>query len=106
MTPHWIEVSTTVGQESDAQRIASILVEERLAACVHVGAITSTYWWHGKVEVGAEWNCRIKTTMGRLEDLAARIKALHAYETPELIVLPIVTGDPRYLEWLEAAVHS
>jgi periplasmic divalent cation tolerance protein len=100
------QVTTTVATQADAERIAAALVDERLAACVQVaGPIASTYRWRGAVERSAEWYCHCKTTRARYPALEARIRALHPYETPEIIALPIVAALPAYLDWIEDCVR-
>jgi periplasmic divalent cation tolerance protein len=94
-------ILTTVPAGDDGERIARALVEERLAACVNVLApMTSIYRWRGAVEEGSEQQVVIKTTRGRIAAVCARVTALHAYELPELIVLPVVDGGSSYLEWV------
>jgi len=101
----YVEVTTTTETEQDARRIATAVVQGRLAACAQVaGPITSTYWWDGEVQTAEEWRCQIKTTRGRLEELTQTILALHPYDTPEIIALPIVAGSEAYLSWLEEEV--
>jgi periplasmic divalent cation tolerance protein len=98
----FVQVTTTFPDERTAQRIASRAVEERLAACAQVqGPISSTYRWKGDVEQEQEWYCHLKTTLDRLPHLQARIRELHPYETPEIIALPILWGERRYLDWVE-----
>ncbi|MGH7631289.1 MAG: divalent-cation tolerance protein CutA [Gemmatimonadales bacterium] len=100
------QVTTTVATREDADRIAAALVEERLAACVQVaGPIASTYRWQGAVERAAEWYCHCKTTRARYPALEARLRALHPYQTPEIIAVPIVAGLPAYLAWIEDSVR-
>ena len=87
-----------------ASRVAHALVDERLAACVQaVPGVTSTYRWHGAVQVDTETLLLIKTTRVRFDALARRVAELHPYDTPELLVLEVVDGTPDYLAWLEAA---
>jgi periplasmic divalent cation tolerance protein len=82
-------------------------VEERWAACGQVqGPIESTYHWEGRVERASEWYCHLKTTRASAPGLGARIRQLHPYDTPEIIVLPVVDGDPDYLRWIEASVAA
>jgi periplasmic divalent cation tolerance protein len=96
-----VVVLTTVGSGTDAPAIASILVHERLAACVNVlGGMESTYRWNGRVEAERERQMIIKTTADRVPALQARIGELHPYELPEFIVLPVVGGSERYLFWI------
>lgn len=84
-----------------AARIAHVLVEERLAACVNrMPGITSTYRWEGKVHEDNEVLLLIKTTRERFATLRTRLAELHPYEVPELIALEIADGLPAYLNWL------
>jgi periplasmic divalent cation tolerance protein len=100
------QVTTTVDSRASADRIARTLVEERLAACAQVvGPVHSTYWWQGRVESADEWYCHLKTTLARLPELQARLRALHPYDVPELIALPIAAGLPAYLAWIEESVR-
>ena len=92
---------TTTETEEEARRIARALVERRLAGCVQVlGPITSTYRWEGEVETAQEWLCLIKSRRDLYPELETAIRELHAYEVPEILALPVVEGDRRYLEWL------
>lgn len=100
------QVATTLPDRAAAERLATALVEERLAACVHVvGPVASTYRWHDAVERAEEWACHCKTTAAAAPGLIARIRAGHPYELPEILVLPVVDGDPAYLRWIEASVR-
>jgi periplasmic divalent cation tolerance protein len=97
-------VLTTCPDEMVAERIARLLVEEDLAACVNEFAITaSTFRWHGEVERAAEVQLVIKTVRARLATLSARIGALHPYELPELIVVDAAAGSAGYLAWVRAS---
>ena len=98
----YIQVSTTVEKKEDADRIAKILVETRVAACVQViGPIRSTYWWKGKVEEASEWLCVMKTREELYSDLEASLKAVHPYEVPESVAVPLTKGSEGYLRWIE-----
>ncbi len=84
-----------------AKRIAHMLVEEYLAACVNLGQPgLSMYMWEGKLEGAEEVSLTIKTTRGRLPALVARLKDLHPYEVPEIVVLPVLGGLASYMEWV------
>ena len=103
MINEYIQVFTTVEKKEDADRMASIVVNQRVAACAQVvGPIRSTYWWKGKVEETEEWLFMMKTRRDLFSTLEKEIKALHPYEVPEIIALPIVAGSASYLEWIEA----
>ncbi len=99
----FIQVLTTAGSRDEAQRLADVLVSERLAACVQVlGPISSTYWWQGRRETAEEWQCVAKTQSQLYAEVEAAIKAHHSYTTPEILALPILSGHAAYLAWLEA----
>jgi len=94
-------VSTTTPDEPLAARIAAAAVDARLAACAQVhGPLRSTFRWDGAVEQATEWCCQLKTTRAAYPALAALIRALHPYELPEIIAIPIVEGHPPYLAWI------
>ena len=97
-----IQISTTTETKEQAQKIATYLVEKKLAACVQIsGPIESTYRWKDKVETSSEWLCLIKTRENLFEKIEAAIKRLHSYETPEIIAVPIIKGSREYLNWLD-----
>ena len=96
-----VVVLSTAGSADEAERIATALVEERLAACVNlVPGLTSIYRWQGAVERASEILLVIKTRRARVTALVARLTALHGYDVPEAIVLPIDGGGKPYLAWL------
>lgn len=85
--------------------IARALVEAKLAACVNiVPAIRSVYRWEGKVEDDEESLLIVKTTAGALPTLIEAVKAIHPYDTFELITMNIDAGNDPYLEWIENSV--
>jgi periplasmic divalent cation tolerance protein len=92
---------TTLPVDHDAAALAQALVEEKLAACVNIlPAMQSVYRWKGAVERAEERQLVIKTTGSRLSALEARIRALHPYDVPEFLVLPVHSGSDDYLSWL------
>lgn len=94
-------VLTTAPNDERAETWARTLVEERLAACVHVhGAMISFYRWKGVVERDAERQVVIKTTSERVAALRARLGELHSYELPEFVVLTVDDGSSEYLKWV------
>ena len=96
-----ILVLCTCPDESVAVRIATALVEERLAACVNrFPGVASTYRWKGEVHHDSEHLLLIKTTIERFDALRERIVALHPYELPEVIAVDVARGLPPYLEWI------
>lgn len=85
-----------------AQRIATALVDEELAACVNiVDRVQSVYRWRGGVERDTESLMIVKTTAARYAAVEKRVLALHPYELPEIIAVPIAAGLQGYLDWLE-----
>jgi periplasmic divalent cation tolerance protein len=97
---------STVDTRSAAETLARTLVERRLAACVNViDGVVSTYRWQGEVSVDSEFLLVIKTHAERYDDLCLAIRELHQYDQPELIALPVVAGDPGYLDWLRESVE-
>ena len=94
----------TCPDADSARRIAEALVAERLAACVNqLPGIASTYRWQGKVTTDTEHLLLIKTTAARFEALRTRLLALHPYELPELIAVPVKHAHPPYLAWVREA---
>jgi periplasmic divalent cation tolerance protein len=103
---NYVQVVTTVAGREEAGRIARMLVELRLAACVQVmGPITSTYRWQGQIETAEEWQCCAKTRSDLGEEVIATIRHAHSYEVPEILILPILGGSDSYWAWLEQAVR-
>ena len=93
--------------ESVALDIARVLVKEGLAACVNrLSPVTSIYQWQGQICEQPEQLLLIKTTPARYEALEMRLKALHPYEIPEIIAIPVVTGSSQYLAWLATATEA
>ncbi len=93
----------TCPDTTSAARIATALVEERLAACVNrLPGVASTYRWQGRIEQADEVLLLIKTTAERLPALRQRLPQLHPYELPELVVVEAAGGLPAYLDWVPA----
>lgn len=95
-------VMTTVGDAEAGQRLAAELVAQRLAACVQMLPIQSTYHWKGAVQRDAEILLLVKTKTALYPEVEAFIRAAHSYETPEIILVPITAGSAGYLQWLGA----
>jgi periplasmic divalent cation tolerance protein len=98
-----IVVLVTAPGADEAARIARAVVEDRLAACGNVvPGLRSIYRWKGAVQEDAEALLVLKTTRDRFEALRARVLALHPYEVPEVIALPVEAGSAPYLAWISA----
>lgn len=96
-----VVVLSTFPTPDKAAEIARILVEEQLCACVNlVPQVRSIYRWQGAVSDETETLAIIKTTQERYDALAARLIALHPYEVPEMIAVPLVGGHAPYLAWV------
>ena len=94
-------ILTTVPVGERGEQIAKALVEERLAACVNLLApMISFYRWKGTVERDTEQQLVIKTTRDRVDAVRLRVAALHSYELPEFVVLPVSDGSTGYLDWV------
>jgi periplasmic divalent cation tolerance protein len=95
-------VITTLPDADSAAKVASSLVERRLAACVNIlQAGTSVYEWEGEIHQDPEHVLLIKTSEARYGRLQTALMELHPYELPEIIAVPIIQGLPRYLHWIE-----
>lgn len=99
----WI-VWSSVPDQNVAGQIADRLVTEGLAACVHVTPVgTSVYAWNGVVQRDSEHLLMIKTHQDRYAQVASVVRAMHPYELPEIIAVPVVQGLPGYLAWVRSA---
>mgnify|MGYP002382315928 FL=1 len=98
---------TTAPDLTVAERLAAMLVEARLAACVHIMPLgTSVYRWQGAVERAAEHSLLIKSTYEHFHQIEATLRAHHPYEIPEIICQTIDAGSPGYLQWLDDSVQT
>ena len=99
-------VLVTCGKLAEARKIARAVVDQRLAACVNLSTspVESIYGWKGKVEVAREYLLIMKTAKGQLAELEKLVAKHHSYEAPEFMVLPVVGGSRKYLNWLAESV--
>jgi periplasmic divalent cation tolerance protein len=96
-----IVVLITAPNSEEAIRLADMLVGAHLAACVQIlPEMESVYRWQGKIERQPEILLIAKTIRSRFDELEREIRALHSYDTPEIVALPIVAGSAPYLDWL------
>ena len=103
--PAAVMVLTTLPADADGAAFARTLVEERLAACVNVlPVMTSVYRWKGGIEQDREQQVVIKTVAARVDALEARVRALHPYDVPEFLVIPVREGSADYLAWVAESV--
>lgn len=107
MNPTAIVVFITAASQDEAAAIADMLVEVKLAACVQIlPQINSVYRWQGKVERSPEVLLLAKTEMKRFAELERRVRAMHSYDTPEIVAVPCVAISLPYLEWLTNSIDS
>jgi periplasmic divalent cation tolerance protein len=100
-----IVVLMTAGSREEAARLAEMLVGSRLAACVQImPEMESVYHWQGQIERAPEILLLAKTTPENFAELEREVRALHSYETPEIVALPLTDASAPYLEWLTANV--
>jgi periplasmic divalent cation tolerance protein len=93
-------VVTTVDSEAKAEGIAQEMIDRRLAACVQISPVRSFYVWNGRTEDAREFRLDMKICAGNYDALEAAIKAMHPYETPEILRIDIAGGYGPYLDWL------
>jgi periplasmic divalent cation tolerance protein len=94
-------VTTTVDARSVADLLAAMAVTGGLAACAQVsGPVHSTYRWQGQVETAEEWLVQFKTAADRAAALVAQLRGAHPYEVPEVVVTPVIDGNPDYVAWV------
>jgi periplasmic divalent cation tolerance protein len=101
-----IVILVTAGNKKEAKKIASVLIGEKLAACVNIiGGVDSLFRWQGKIDSAKEVLLVIKTRKPLMGKLIKKVKSLHSYEVPEIIALPIIGGDKKYLSWLNESTN-
>ena len=95
-----IAVLTTIDSEEDAQRIATALVERKLAACVQISRIDSVYTWEGEVQRSPELRLLVKTTDEGYAAVENAIRELHPYDLPAIFALPVEHAYAPFAEWI------
>jgi len=104
-TPSHIVVFITTGTGAEAQQIATILLEQRQAACINiVPRVASRFWWENRLDDAEESLLIIKTKAARLTDIIRLVRENHSNTVPEIIAMPIIGGNPDYLAWLDREV--
>ena len=101
----FVVVMCTAPPESSG-KLARSVVEERLASCVNITQVRSTFLWKDELKEEAKDLLIMKTATEKAEALAARIISLHPYDLPEIVVLPVIGGDEGYLDWISETVGS
>ena len=98
-------ILSTASTHDEASRIAESLVAEELAACVQLSPIESWYRWEGRIEHQPETRLHIKTMAHLADQVEARIRAMHSYAVPEIVILPLGDGSADYLGWIAASTR-
>jgi len=102
-----VVVLVTVSNREEAERISLDLLDEKPIACANIiGPVHSLFRWAGKVEKAKEWVVLMKSRSDLFENLSERVKALHSYEVPEIIAVPIEKGSSAYLKWVDSSLKS
>ena len=102
----YVIVMVTTASKQEAEKIAQRLLDKRLIACANiVGPVSSLFYWSGKMERTEEYLIFMKSRRNAFEKLEETVKALHSYEVPEILVLPIVEGSKAYLRWLGSCLE-
>ena len=98
-------VLVTASADEESQLIAAVLIEQRKAACVNIiPGISSVFRWNNSIGQEGESLLVIKTRQSLVEEVIRLVKEVHSYDVPEIIALPIIAGNPDYLEWVGAKV--
>lgn len=101
-----VVILVTASSRRECRKIASRLIDEKLAACVNIAEpVQSVYRWEGKVEQSREYLMFIKTNRDLFPLVEAEISQIHSYHTPEIICLPIIDGSRNYLQWINDSVR-
>ncbi len=100
MSYRYYVVFVTAENQQEAQKISEAILNKKLAACINSFEVTSQYWWENKLHKHPETMLIIKTVKDKFSELMKVIKENHSYSVPEIIALPIVKGNPKYLLWL------
>jgi periplasmic divalent cation tolerance protein len=102
---NYIAVFITARDTEESQKIASVLLKRRQAACINiVPEVTSHFWWQDKLDSAQESLLVVKTKDTLLPDIIKSVKKIHSYSVPEIIALPIVGGSQEYLDWIDSEI--
>ncbi len=93
ISANYCAILVSASSQSEAAKIATVLVESQLAACVSLVPVTSIYTWKRKLHQEQEWQLLIKTELSLFAAVAAKIQELHSYEVPEIVAIPLVAGS-------------
>ena len=96
-----VVIFITTGTDEEANRLAEVLLKQRKAACVNiVSGVRARFWWEGHLDSDQESLLIVKAKASLLDEIVALVKEVHTYDVPEVIALPIIGGNPDYLDWI------
>ena len=96
-----VVIFITTGTDEEAHKVAKVLLKNRHAACVNiVPALNSLFWWNDTLDSVQENLLIVKSKASLLSEIVRLVKEVHSYETPEIVALPIIGGNPDYLDWI------
>lgn len=106
MVTNFIIILVTTKDKVEAEKISKILLDEKFIACANIiSPIASCFSWNGKIDSAEECLVVMKSRADLFEALAARVRALHSYEVPEVLALPVVEGSEAYLSWMGSVLR-
>ena len=91
----------TTKNEEEAKRISRVLLERKKAACVNILDADSHFWWEGNIESAHESLLIVKSKASLLSEIIDLVRTAHSYDVPEIIALPVISGNQDYLDWID-----
>ncbi|TET95376.1 MAG: divalent-cation tolerance protein CutA [Desulfobacteraceae bacterium] len=102
-----VVIFITTGTDEEAHRIANMLLNQKKVACVNIlPKVRSLFWWQDKLDSAQESLLIVKTRASLLSEIVSMVREVHSYDVPEVIALPIIGGNPDYLEWIGKEVKQ
>ncbi|RLB26785.1 MAG: divalent-cation tolerance protein CutA [Deltaproteobacteria bacterium] len=102
-----VVIFITTGTDDEARRIANMLLNQKKVACVNIlPKVRSLFWWQDKLDSAQESLLIVKTRASLLSEIVSMVREVHSYDVPEVIALPIIGGNPDYLEWIGKEVKQ
>jgi periplasmic divalent cation tolerance protein len=106
MSTDYVIVFVTTKDKAEAEKIAQALLQEKLIACANViSPVESCFHWLGKIDTAEECLIIMKSRASLFLEIERRVKALHSYEVPEVLALPIIAGSAGYLDWVDGVLR-
>ncbi|MFW5799649.1 MAG: divalent-cation tolerance protein CutA [Spirochaetota bacterium] len=103
----FIQVITTIDKKETAKKIAENLLKKKLVSCVQIaGPVTSAFWWHGEIDTDEEYLCICKSREDLFNQVEEAIKEIHTYDVPEILAIPVSTGNIEYLNWMSEELKN